>query len=36
MKYEKDSNQIKVVENAWKKAIERFDQGAFVQKKFGK
>lgn len=36
MEYEPKSNQVRVVENLWKKAVSQFENGAFVPKKFAK
>lgn len=36
MEYESETNQVRVVENEWKKAVQQFEHGAFVPKKFAK
>lgn len=36
MDYDQDKKKLSVVENTWKKAVEHFQTGAFVHKKYGK
>ena len=36
MDYDESSQKLRVVENAWKKAVENFQSGMFAQKKYGK
>jgi len=36
MEYDQDKKTINVVENVWKRTVEKFSDGAFVPKKFAK
>jgi hypothetical protein len=36
MEYDESSQKLRVIENAWKKAVENFQSGMFAQKKYGK
>jgi len=36
MDWDKTSSQLTVVENSWQKAMQQFENGAFITKKFNK